>query len=168
MSQQRHKIENPFLALPNFNCFACGPNHSHGLHLSFFKNGQSVECELTAEKAFDGITGILHGGIQSTVLDEVMWWAVFAFKERFCVTQSMSIDFKGIVRTGEALLARGEITEEHRNTVHTRGEILCGSRVLAAARATYFLPNEKLFARAQGIKVNDLPEIFRRFLKEPA
>ena len=53
-------------------CFACGPKNPIGLHLEF----QLADGKFRAHKAlaseYQGYSGIVHGGIVTTLLDEAM------------------------------------------------------------------------------------------------
>ena len=55
-------------------CFGCGPANPDGLRLRFRKldDGVTVETHLHPPPFMAGVAGVLHGGIQATVLDEVM------------------------------------------------------------------------------------------------
>ncbi len=54
------------------NCFVCGENNPAGLKLKFVSRGDKVETTFFPTDNYQGYPGILHGGITSTVLDEIM------------------------------------------------------------------------------------------------
>jgi len=54
------------------NCFACGPANPHGLHMTFQSNGKVVMSHLSVPDHLRGWNNMVHGGIISTILDEVM------------------------------------------------------------------------------------------------
>lgn len=56
----------------NHGCFVCGENNPFGLKLKFFLDGEKVYTEYIPTETYQGWPGILHGGITSTILDEVM------------------------------------------------------------------------------------------------
>jgi len=53
-------------------CFLCGPLNAEGLRLDFQIDGPNLATRWTAEKRFQGYADVLHGGIISAILDEVM------------------------------------------------------------------------------------------------
>lgn len=162
-------VINPLDALEpagSLGCFACSPRHPHGLKLEFFQHGEIVFAEFAPRHDVSGIYGIVHGGIQATLLDEVMWWTVFQLRQRFCVTKDMRVEFKNTVRTSMRLRLEARITGDGKNLVHLASEIRHESRVLATATGSYFLPNQKAMARTQGMKREDLPATLRRYLPE--
>jgi len=60
-------------------CFGCGPDNPQGLKVKAFERCDgTVAAELYLPEHFHGGPGIAHGGIQATVLDEVMGYAVHA------------------------------------------------------------------------------------------
>ncbi len=103
-------ISNPFATMPGFNCFACGSHNRLGLKLKFLEDGQGVRTSITPQDEYKGFADILHGGIQSTLLDEVMWWAAFQAKKLACLTQNLQIDFRGPIRVQEPLNAYAKVT----------------------------------------------------------
>ena len=77
------------------NCFVCGKNNPIGLKLNYKKLGDGfIEAEFTPHKHLNGFTGILHGGIISSVLDDAMDWVLYLGTGKWYVTVKMTIDFK--------------------------------------------------------------------------
>lgn len=67
---------------PQSGCFACGPDHPHGLKLRLRADGHgSVMANWIPRKEWEGYQGIIHGGVVATVLDEAMCKAVAAAAE---------------------------------------------------------------------------------------
>lgn len=54
------------------NCFVCGEKNPHGLKLKFSQERDKVFTVFIPTETYQGWPGILHGGITSTILDEVM------------------------------------------------------------------------------------------------
>ena len=63
--------------LQQHNCFGCGLKNDIGLKLNFTKKNNSIVGSFIARKDYEGFPNILHGGIQSTILDEAMNWVFF-------------------------------------------------------------------------------------------
>lgn len=53
-------------------CFVCGKNNPIGLKQTFSKEGDEFVAYVSFPKELQGFGGIVHGGILSTLLDEVM------------------------------------------------------------------------------------------------
>ena len=86
-----------------------------GLHLQFLVTGPGVvECEYIVPAHLCGRPTVVHGGIQATLLDEVMGKAVQAglpaeFSGRRCVTAGFSLRYRKPAPIGEPLTARGQL-----------------------------------------------------------
>ena len=66
-------------AIPNSEnqtCFGCGANNPHGLKMKFSTDGERVYSFMRAPDFMTGWDQTVHGGILSTMLDEVMGWGV--------------------------------------------------------------------------------------------
>ena len=92
-------------------CFGCGSENPLGLRLLFFETDAGVECEWTAPPHVAGPPGIVHGGIQGTVLDEVLCMAAFAKHATPVVTGELTVRYRRPAPTGVPLLVRGRIVE---------------------------------------------------------
>ncbi len=119
-------------------CFVCGDCNSNGLQAEFFEmDDGSVVSEITAGGEFQGYKNVLHGGILSAMLDEVMIKAVLA-KGIFAVTAEMTVKFKRPVLTGQKIKFTGSITQAGRRIIRTVGEAVNDrGEVVASAVGTY-------------------------------
>ncbi len=105
--------------LPNtdtHNCFACSPINTSGLKMEFFTDEKTVFTELTVPDHLCGWNNVIHGGILSTILDEVMSWTALYLIKRITMTRTMTIDFLKPVYIGDHLKAEGRIVEVRRQT----------------------------------------------------
>jgi uncharacterized protein (TIGR00369 family) len=93
------------------NCFVCGDKNPIGLKARFFFDGAQARTEITADSRFEGYQRILHGGIISTLLDEVMIKAVLA-RDIYVVTAEMTVKFIRPVNVGDRLHFRGWVTRQ--------------------------------------------------------
>lgn len=99
-------------------CFVCGDENVAGLKARFYFDGDTATTEVVADESFEGYRGIYHGGIISTLLDEVMIKALLA-RGIFAVTAELTVKFKRPVRTGDKVLFTG------REVSSNRGRIFC-------------------------------------------
>jgi len=92
----KRKLHNTFSTLEDYNCFACSPIHPFGLHLEFYYDDDlsEVSCQLNPDILFAGFPGILHGGIQATILDEVAFWGSWAKLGKTGFTYDLSVKYK--------------------------------------------------------------------------
>lgn len=124
-------------------CFACGELNEVGLHLKLNLEAGRCWTELEMPRRFEGWEGIIHGGILTTVMDEVMAWALVAF-DNWGVTARLSIDFRKPVAVGQRVRAEGWVTESRRRMHGTAGRMIDAETglELVTAEATYIAAPE--------------------------
>lgn len=103
--------------LPRFEghgCIACGTDNPHSLGMRFFleEGGTVVRSPITLDAHRMGWVGVAHGGVVSTVLDEIMAWAVLSIRRTLFLTRRLEVDFKRPARLGVPLVARGGLLDE--------------------------------------------------------
>lgn len=135
------KINNPFHELKGYNCFACCPTNEHGLQMDFFEDGEYVCANWTPKTHFEGYPNILHGGIQSTLLDEIAAWAVYIKGRTSGVTSRMNVKYHKPVAVKEnTLLLRAKITETRRQFVTIKAELInSDGEVCSEAELVYYM-----------------------------
>lgn len=132
--------------LPNSkDCFVCGLENDFGLKLSFYKEEDgSVVVNYTVPDRYQGYPGVVHGGIVTTMLDEILGRvsAVDA-PNRFMFTAKLTTRYRHPVPTEKPLRMVGRIIKD-------RGRII-------ESKAELFGPDGELLAEAEGLMVA-LPE----------
>ncbi|MGE5557999.1 MAG: PaaI family thioesterase [Bacillota bacterium] len=94
-------------------CFCCGKDNPVGMKLKFVPDGDELTTTLTPDRVFQGWAGIVHGGILSTVMDELMAHVLIARGDT-AATVKMEVSFKKPARVGEKLTFRGRLLGENR------------------------------------------------------
>jgi uncharacterized protein (TIGR00369 family) len=113
-------------------CFACGRENPHGLHLSGFREeGEDYVCDFTPERHHQGWAAITHGGIVSTLLDEMMTRAIWT-RGTDVVTAEMTVRFRQPVPTGTPLQLRARIVAARGRLITARAEVLLSDGTTAA------------------------------------
>ena len=107
MDETRIDISKP----EGHKCFACGTANPMGLNLKFYRSGDAICTDITLGEYHVGWENISHGGIISTILDEVMSWSILYFKRVFFVTRKMELKYIRPVLVGTPLIARGMVTD---------------------------------------------------------
>jgi acyl-coenzyme A thioesterase PaaI-like protein len=124
----RQAIETPdgWFEFSPHNCFACGTLNVNGIGLVHHVEPGRSWTELTLDRRFEGWEGIVHGGIVSTILDEVMAWSLVG-QDSWGVTARMSVEFRRPVEVGTPIRADGWVTRDRRRIVETAGRIVHSS-----------------------------------------
>jgi uncharacterized protein (TIGR00369 family) len=127
-------------------CFACGLENPIGLKMAFYQDEEGrVVAKFTTRDEHQGYPGVVHGGIVTALLDEVLGRVAIA-AERWMVTGRLNIRFRRPVPIGETLTIVGEAVSWKKRTLEARGEIrLADGQVGAEASGTFLeIPAEKV------------------------
>ena len=148
----------------NHNCFACGPANPHGLHMTFQSDGQVVVSRLTVPDYLRGWNNMVHGGIISTILDEVMSWAAIHLIKSVIVTRKMSVDFLKPVFVDQQLTAKARVTEiRSRKEALLQGELYNHENMLcASARGSFALLKPKVAEKLGIAGAEEIKEMLAR------
>jgi uncharacterized protein (TIGR00369 family) len=103
-------------------CFVCGDKNPFGLNVAFYVKDDKVVAEYTAGSHFQGYKDILHGGILSALLDEVMIRAVLA-QGVTSLTSEIKVRFKKLVKVGDRLFLEGRLVEDKGRMLLAEGKI---------------------------------------------
>lgn len=99
------------------SCFVCGENNVVGLKLRFTTDGKIVQTRFRLGPAHIGFHGIVHGGILTTVLDEIMVWACAVPTRRFAVCAELTVRFLNPARPEDEIIAAGEMLVNRKNRI---------------------------------------------------
>lgn len=150
--------------LDGHGCFACGTANPIGLNLDFYRKGDWICSDVTLKKHYEGWDGMAHGGIISTLLDEVMSWTIIYLKGIFFVTRKMEVKYIKPVLIGTSLTVRGELLEERRERfIRAQARIMDGQgQILSKAVGEFVeLPPERLSVVPEGMK-REMVDLFRK------
>ncbi|MEM7412309.1 MAG: PaaI family thioesterase [Myxococcota bacterium] len=113
---------------PDDTCFGCGHQNAQGLRLVFRVTGpDAVEADYTAPEHFCGAPNVVHGGIQATLLDEVMGIAVHVGSggdRAEHVTAEMSLRYRRPAHAGRPLRVRARFLRSEGRDFFAEGQIL--------------------------------------------
>jgi acyl-coenzyme A thioesterase PaaI-like protein len=165
MLMNEDRIEIP--KLQGHSCFACGTENPIGLNLQFYRSNESICTDITLSKYHEGWQNMAHGGIISTLLDEIMSWTIIYFKRVFFVTRRMEIKYIRPVLIGVPLTVEGHLMGEKREPfIGALAEIFDRERQLLAKATGEFveLPKDKMALVPEGLK-EDMTSLFNKFQK---
>ena len=120
------------------NCFVCGKDNPIGLKIEFEMKEGKATGEYTSVRHFEGYKDVLHGGIISALLDEVMAYAVFS-QGLVAVTTHMEVKFRKAAKIGEKLLLEGSIVNDRGKLILVEGRVSNQKReIIATGKAKFF------------------------------
>jgi len=125
-------------------CFVCGENNDCGLKVKFYYRDKKAYAEYATSRRFEGYQNVFHGGITSTLLDEVMIKALLA-QNIMAMTVEMTVKFHKLVKIGEKLFLEGELEKQKGRLLLTSGRaMLADGEVVASATGKYLIVDENL------------------------
>lgn len=103
-------------------CFACGQKNPIGLKLEFYEDGDGLSARFTPRAEYQGYTGITHGGIVSTLLDEAMAKLVYE-KGYMALTAELKVRFRKPAVVGEEHIVTGWIDRVAHRMIDCHAEL---------------------------------------------
>ena len=161
VEEKRVDIEKP----EGHHCFACGTANPIGLNLKFYSFGDAVCSDITLGKYHEGWQDVAHGGIISTLLDEVMSWAIMYSKKTFLVTRKMDIKYVRNVLIGTPLTVTGRLVDDSKPPkVKAKAEIRDdeGRLLVRGSGEFVVLPEERLSTVPRSFK-DEMISLFERY-----
>ncbi len=125
-------------------CFACGQDNPIGLKLDFRSDGERAVAEFTPGHWHQSWTGVFHGGLMATLLDEALGYVLY-FRGIKALTAKFEMRLRRVVNTGETIRVWAEITRHTRKIVDARmgAELLDGTQVAEATATTWVLRRDE-------------------------
>ena len=112
---------------PDNFCFGCSPHNDAGLKLEFVRASETAaESRYTCPPHLVGPPGVVHGGVQAALLDEVMGAAAhLAFDDErvSVVTADFRLRYRRPVPAGQELRIRGEVVRREDRDIFVEGSI---------------------------------------------
>lgn len=136
------RAEDPF-AEASRRCFACGRENERGLHMHVEFDPERFEAKsaITLAPELQGWDGVAHGGIVSTLMDEVLCYSLNERRPVFTV--ELTVRYKKAVPLGAELTVRARRTLVRGRLMQAEGE-LSGpdGEVLVTAQGKFLRPKE--------------------------
>lgn len=142
------KINNPFAELSDHKCFCCSPHNPIGLKLEFWfdETNQTIETRWNPLEFLQGYPNVLHGGIQSTLMDEVASWAVYVLVETGGVTSKLEVKFlKPVLISNGEITVKASLISKEKRFANFKTELFDGNNELCSeAMVQYFIYPQEL------------------------
>jgi uncharacterized protein (TIGR00369 family) len=127
-----------------YQCFGCSPYNEFGLHLEFWEDGDEVVSFWNPRPILQSYPKVLHGGIQSTLLDEIAGWVVYVKCGTVGVTAEMKVRFKRPLMIDQGKITiRARLLEKNKRMAVIQSQLINSSEnVCAEAELRFFLLSE--------------------------
>lgn len=119
-------------------CFACGRDNPCGLHMTFTEEGEDYVCHWQPRPHHQGWSRILHGGLVSTLLDEVMTWRLVS-RGLQVVTAEITVRLKSPTPLDQLLTIRARVVSQRKRLYEVEGEITLPDGTVTATSVAKFV-----------------------------
>ena len=138
-----------------YNFFGCSPDNPIGLHMEFYEDGDYIVSTWHPRHNYQGWVDTMHGGILSTLIDEVCGWAVTRKLQTSGYTVQLNVKFfdersgkadyrKAVPTTEPERTISAKVSKQVRNLAYISAEITNSKGELCnEGEAIYFLMNEE-------------------------
>ena len=135
----------------NPTCFVCSPTNKRGLNLTFSTNEDGIEADFNLSDDFCSYTGIVHGGILSTILDEGLGWAGHPKTLKNFLTAELIIRYKKPVMSQTDYKIKARLVKLSKKIYLSEGEIIdTQGRICVTATAKYFIAENPIIDKKKG------------------
>jgi uncharacterized protein (TIGR00369 family) len=153
--------------LPTYDgCYVCGQNHPRGLRVRFFTDGGiRVHARFLPDATQTGYDDNVHGGVISTLLDELLGWSVSLTHHSMAYTAELTVRFLKPLHAGSVYLASSRMGSGRGRYWEADGEVAdADGQVFARGHGKYFLLSAEQ-TDAVAAKMTYLPGDLRAFDK---
>ena len=126
-------------------CFACGKDNDIGLKLEFIDlEGGGSMAYFTPKPEHQGYNDFMHGGLISTLLDELMAREVWV-RYAPAVTARLNVEYHHPINIGEEVQIIAHVTNIKRNgkIFEAKAEIISSDKIILARGTSILIKTEK-------------------------
>ena len=113
-------------------CFACGKKNPIGLKMTFKMDEKECVSYFTPKEEHQSYNGMMHGGLISVLLDEIMGHYLFCMEGKPAYTAKMALRYRQPLKIGEEVKCVGTRVKQKGRLVEMHGEIITKKGVVAA------------------------------------
>lgn len=114
--------------------------------MEFYKDGEEIVSKWDPSEHYQGFHGVLHGGIQSTMMDEIASWVVFLMVDSAGMTYRLNTRFRKPVYISRGIITvRAKLLSQQKRIAEIEARLYDGEDVLCteSLASYYVMPREK-------------------------
>lgn len=124
-------------------CFACGPDNPIGMKLKVNRSEKGrASFVWTPCREYQGWSGVLHGGIITTLLDEAMAYATGSITKG-AATAGIEVSFRKPINTEEEISVSASLEKERGRLILMSAVLFQGGEEKAMAKAKFVVPTRQ-------------------------
>lgn len=125
------------------SCFVCGQDNPIGLHLNYEYTDGEARAHLEIDPVYAGYPGVVHGGIVTALLDEIMVKTIENLGI-WAVTANIEVRFRHPVPVKTPLQLTGRLTKGKTKMFRTEGILASEDGAILAEASAVFVKNPGL------------------------
>ncbi len=163
--RERAPVDLPWLDEPGVRCFGCSPRNRIGLALEMFRTDDgALATDVTFADEYASYPGVVHGGIVSALVDEVMGDLIALDRGMLAFSVTLRTKFLRPLRTRFPYRAVARIVREGNGVVHTEADVLApDGEPHVMARAAYQPISSQQAADHMGLPAEDRERLAHYF-----
>ncbi|MBK8252247.1 MAG: PaaI family thioesterase [Polyangiaceae bacterium] len=143
-------------------CFGCSQNHPIGFRLRFARKGDEVLTEFVPGEQYQGPPGVMHGGLCTTLADEIAAWTIVALKGRFGFTVAIEARLSKAIRIHMPVIGKGRIESDTARFTKVIVELYQADALCLKGIFTFAVLDENAAEKVIG---GPLPEAWKKFAR---
>lgn len=129
-------------------CIVCGKENPIGLRVQFERTNEGVRTLVRPRIEFQGFDKVLQGGIAAGLLDDAMWYSIFAATGGITMTAELNVRYKAPIPVETDLVISGRVVEQRRQLYRCEAAIAgVDGKVLAEASGKFLTAPRSLTQR---------------------
>jgi uncharacterized protein (TIGR00369 family) len=105
-------------------CFACGEKNPIGMKLDFKLTEDGIEAGYAFPREMQGYSGVVHGGMISLLLDEVMVNLPWLTDKKPVVSAEIKVKFKRPLAILEPVTARARVDRQRKSLMWIKSTLV--------------------------------------------
>lgn len=140
--QTTYPEKQGFKLQPYPNCFGCGDGNAYGLRLDMKIDGDKLRADFTPAPHHQGWPGLVHGGVISALLYEVMenWTYLNGI---VTMMRSMNARLRTPAKIGHPIFATSWLVSQEGREISVAAKLESDGKVIAEAHASLVKLDER-------------------------
>lgn len=143
-------------------CFGCSPSNPFGMKLRPVREGREITVRYTAPLEFQGPAGVMHGGLVTTLADELAGWVVIGVRKQFGFTGAIEARLLKPIRVGVEVQGRAKIVSENARTLKIDVRLHQSGAEMYRGMFSFVVLDEAGTEKVMGMR---LPESWRKYAR---
>lgn len=125
------------------HCFVCGMDNPIGLHLTYEFDNEEARAKITIDDVYGGYPGVVHGGIVTALLDEIMAKTIENLGI-WAVTAKLEVHFRRPTPVNTPLVLTGKMVKGKTRLFRTEARLTLEDGTPLAEATAVFAKNPEL------------------------